>query len=354
MKLARYCLDNSIVTLKVNIGIIVVLECVKFLINSETHKTYLNYKNDNSVNGTRELSHSKSDTNIFRSSFDNILLSLSSWYTYDINQMEATRTEIVNVINTDISGSSASASIQPLIITRSFINFSELLQFNNLKNMIKLALIVNLNIMCILVNMILLSYFLIKNKTNINGIRRRCEDVGKRFLKAHLVMNMVLLLVVFMINSMYILIVNKDTNLRIKDYLIGLISNNNNNNENSDIKSDDIKLEDMHFKYETFDRQITLINVKLNIVLMIFSIGLLAAYSFLIKLDYVKRNINNDDVQIKHSNEKEKLIFNDSDDEDLEESDYEDEDDEEFDAEIGQLKTLFLNLINRIYLNFYA
>lgn len=199
MKLARYCLQYSIELLKLNFYFIIVVQLVKFLLNSENNNTILNYEKEFFENAN--LTNTEPVTNVLKTNLNNIFLALTSWYSYDINQLEATKTEVINVINRNDPNFEET---KPFIRIKSFINFNEMLQFNNLKNFLKIALVTNLNFTTMLINIILISYLITQRRKLFTNNR-----IGKSFLKIQLVLNIVLFVIVFMLNLFYMFIVNK-------------------------------------------------------------------------------------------------------------------------------------------------
>lgn len=210
MRLAKQCIDYSIALIKINFAFILVLQAMKLF------------------TGMTDIMQNQSVASYNSSSFLSYLKYVAHLWTsnsYDINLMEATKTEVINVYgqkpdelmkplnksefdlsysNLDDTSKVSSSQNNPYVTFKSFINFTQLIQYNNLKNMVKLVFVLNLNLTTLITNLIVISFLMIKKRTfTIMGVR-----LGKKFMRSNLVLNIVLLIVLLSINTLYLFIFN--------------------------------------------------------------------------------------------------------------------------------------------------
>lgn len=345
MKIAYDCLNFSLKLLRINFILIIVLQIIKQLLLHESsrhlynidsdfirNKSILtNFDNENdhqhnlnhfsapsssSLNNYKSFSFSSSSSSLTNEKNENnnnnnriesssrVSDILSSWYSswYEVKQLEATKTEILNVVtsfrrnssqndadaensnnNNRSSSSSSTETLNnnddnaatkratlnngPVLITTSFITFNEILELNDFKNFIKFAILLNLNFTCILVNLLIVSYLIIRNHENSNDFfttqddrssppRKSSFDNGdaelgdctttttdcnhqslhlssssnntrkyvsttnncwsRVYLKLNLNLNIILFVVILIINTIYLLIINGYYNSLIK------------------------------------------------------------------------------------------------------------------------------------------
>jgi hypothetical protein len=219
MKLAKQCLDYSIVLIKINFAFILVLQTMRFLIYTDMTTQQPHALLDSSTS-CKHTQHQQSQSpqpqqqpsfeqkmRSFRSRLSNLM---SSWNSYDINQLEATKTEIVNVFdnNNDVNSNETTPLLggePPFVTIKSFINFTELIQYNNLKNMLKLAFVLNLNLTTLVTNLIVISYLLVKSRANyaLLGVR-----FGPRFFHFNLAFILTILVTLLSLNTLYLFLFN--------------------------------------------------------------------------------------------------------------------------------------------------
>lgn len=230
MRVAKQCLDYSIALIKINFAFILVLQALKLFTGMTDAIQQTNNSNNNQ---SLVITTTTSDTNTSSSFLDYLGYVARLWTsnTYDINLMEASKTEIVNVYdrvpttnnenNTDFDlvysaledNPAANNSTNDGFVTfKSFVNFTQLIQYNNLKNMVKLVFVLNLNLTTLIANLIVVSFLIIKNNTK-NKKRSACFKIagwrfGPKFLRSHLVLNLVLLIVLLAVNTLYLFIFN--------------------------------------------------------------------------------------------------------------------------------------------------
>lgn len=225
MKLAKQCLDYSIVLIKINFAFILVLQTMRFLIYTDitTQQSQALLDSSTSCKHTQhqqqpqspqpqpQQQHSSFEQKMrsFRYRLSNLM---SSWNSYDINQLEATKTEIVNVFdnnnNNDVNSNETTPLLggePPFVTIKSFINFTELIQYNNLKNMLKLAFVLNLNLTTLVTNLIVISYLLVKSRANyaLLGVR-----FGPRFFHFNLAFILTILVTLLSLNTLYLFLFN--------------------------------------------------------------------------------------------------------------------------------------------------
>lgn len=209
-RVAKQCLDYSITLIKINFMFILVLQAMKLLIGMTDVSQQ--EQQDQQMRPIITNSNQSSYDNLsqYSSSFHDYLKYLSRLWTsnsYDINLMEATKTEIVNVYDEPSDSGDvnfATDGSTPLVTFKSFVNFTEFIQYNNLKNMIKLAFVLNLNLTTLITNLIVISYLLVNRRAfYFLGIR-----LGRRFVRANLVLNLTLLVLLLALNTLYLFAFN--------------------------------------------------------------------------------------------------------------------------------------------------
>ena len=324
MELARDCMKHSIRFLKLNFTCIILLQVVKLILVQENHRALLNFDGNvirnesraSSSDGDVFVKYNNQESQIYDRKLNNeFIVSLSSWYSYDIKQMEATKTEILNIITNrrtnelDKSAQAAAMSdggevlewdgpaeqpptqtVKPIMITTSLINYNELLQFSNLKNVVKLAILLNLNLTCILTNLLIVSFIILRNAESKSSSLSSKNRSFRAYMNLNLNMNIFLFLLLLVINLVYLVILNKYNHHASFDtfkWIKGLISMNTTETESSVVK-------DLHAQFETsqmssafnwFMQFVLISNAKINVFFMIVSICLLFTYGYLIKLD---------------------------------------------------------------------
>lgn len=341
MKLAHHCLKCSILLVKLNFSFILVLQLVKFLIHSESNESLLNYENNYLTrrhfvpNST--LKQLAPNENSIQTSLKNLFVSLSSWYSYDINELEAIKTEVVNLHD----ASKTNESQKPCVTIKSFINLTEMLKFNNLKKFTKIALVLNLNLTIMLINLLLVSYLIVKKRT-YSFLKAR---FGKNFLKIQLITIMISILFILVLNLVYMCFVNKNfknntafsnLNKTLLDYLNKLFNQYDDAklSENSNSGNYILLEYKTNFSASTYDhtfnpesqiqdihRYLALANIKLNIFFMVISVCLLVCYSSFIKIgeeSKIKPVEGENEKALIKLNEYPILISEDEDDEDCE------------------------------------
>ncbi len=287
------------------------LQIVKTLLNKQQTNTVFN-----SSGVFQETHHQATSSYIdgFIACFKKYFVSFISTFTYDVKQMEATKTEIINFVKLNEPAISLAknqdSNLNPAIISESYINFSELFQFSNIKHIIKLTYLFNLNLNCILINLALLSYFLVKLKKNRS--QKVGDFFGKNFFKLNLLLVNFLFVVLISIDSLYMLFLNssfrslpntmeksnlKETNILI-DYLLNYVKILD--KKQPDYFTDEFSKQDviavessyssLHStnnipSFSNTNEFFTMITLKINIGIMVISICMLSLYSYITKLD---------------------------------------------------------------------
>ena len=336
MKLADLCLRYSIPLLKLNFSLLIALQVVKILLDTkDTKKTVLSCKIDDSFDvNTYELENfnigklnddsrtvddekfndllNLKNANKIRIKDKSILISSAS--NFDLNQFRSNRTETISIFNEDPYNPNLD-STRTVFTTTSRINLTELLEFNNFRNLIKLAIILNLNLACLLTNLMLISY-LITKKTKLYH-----RKFGRYFLMSHLYLVLSLIISIISINFIYILISNKfllNTNkISFSSYVNDLLANylKENSQRNNTMSHGTSKKSYVHYFIEldnvdlfsnNVDLFIANINIKINIIFMIISMCLMTAYAYLIQieLDIIKQLRNKEKLILKTDEKK--------------------------------------------------
>ena len=194
--LVESCFRCSVLLLKFNFAFILCLQVVKFLLLNEA-----NYGSEISCgNHMNSTFHPTT-----RSVLSSLARSLSTFHSYDVNRMEATRTDLVTIYNSNSLNAKnydlANLILnEPFIQISSFVNFTEIFQFTNLRNMIKLILVLNKNLTLVLMNIIILCFLMMNT-------RKRSKS--KLVMAWNLTINILLLFFVLILNTIFMLIVNK-------------------------------------------------------------------------------------------------------------------------------------------------
>jgi len=317
MKFAFFTLKYSVFFLKTNFIFMIFLQIIKLSLNKQQSNSALN--NSEFFQTDQQPHIAETDTNyfdLFKSCFKKFFTSFISTFTYDVKQMEATKTEIINFVKlnepTIQSANNRGANLNPSIISESYVNFSELLQFSNIKHIIKLTYLFNLNLNCILINLALISYFLVKIKKNKS--RRIGDFFSKKFLKLNLFLVSILFIVFILTDSLYMLFLNssfrsqpnkieksnvKDSNVLI-DYLLNYVNildkkqpdylDEKSQPLNKDIISVESSYSSLHSSnnipnMSNENEYLTMVTLRINILIMILSICMLSFYSYITRLD---------------------------------------------------------------------
>lgn len=349
MNFSFFTLKYSVFFLKTNFIFMIFLQITKFFIHNQT-------SNYSTVNTPQDLFTPKQQNE--SSIVKTFLTSFMSSFTYDIKELEATKTEILNIVKVndnynDQNDTSRQAQLNPTIVSESYVNFFELLHFNNLKHIIKLIYIFNFNINCILINLMLISYLLVQLKKK--ATKRSSGSFEKKFLKFNLILIHFLLLTLVLVDSIYMLFINsnlqspylsskptdpistnvldsKDSNFLL-DYIFNSLGSSKNyfdkenaNNDLVTIESSYSSLKSSNSMPDQFktDGVLTSIALKINMAIMVFSICMLTVYSYMSKVE--TRNCEESDSKksccetkssLKYLSEMEALICVNDDDDDL-------------------------------------
>ena len=320
MKFAFFTMQYSVFFLKTNFIFMVILQVVKFMLNKENRSSPSPDLFTNSVNATVNSNDSPPDTTyvkMFTTSLKDFVVSFVSTFSYDVKQLEATKTEIINVMKVNNKENSLlqdeAYNVMPTIVSESYVNFSELLQFSNLNHVIKLTYLFNMNLNCVLLNLALISYLLIRLKKN-----KQLREVGtcfsKKFLKLNLFAANFAFLVLITIDSIYMLFLKSSFNMQtttsdtnalfdsLYSYLkdsepkqqpLDLLGETDNaqvasSKDYVSIESSFSTSQSSNFyssEYSSADVVLTAIALKTNIVILVVAICTLAFYSHLVKID---------------------------------------------------------------------
>ncbi|CAF0944265.1 unnamed protein product, partial [Brachionus calyciflorus] len=134
MKLAKYCVKLSLELLKINLMIICILQLIKYFIQigDNENESYLNYEKSffDANNSIQQIQSTNKN---------NFLSKLTNIYSVNLDQIEITKTE--HVLYIDNSTTSDTQPIKPIIKIKTSINLSEIIEFNLLKNLVKIAIV---------------------------------------------------------------------------------------------------------------------------------------------------------------------------------------------------------------------
>ena len=325
MKFSFFTLKYSVFFLKTNFIFMIFLQGIKLFLNKQHTNSGLNVSEGAQDQSNHLIESTSNYFYAFLINFKKFLLSLVSTFTYDVKQFEATKTEIINFVKIDdkpqlIFGNKQDANLNPTIISESYVNFSELLQFSNIKHIIKLTYLFNLNLNCILVNLAIVSYFLVKRK------KYKLQNVGnffsKRFLKLNLLFVNVLFIVLILMDSFYMLLLNtnfknqpttidkqnlKDSNVLL-DFLFNYVKTFDKNQassfwnqpeevpaQNKDVISVESSFSSLHGINPDLSSEnnfFTIVTLKINLIIMVISICMLSLYSYMTKLDMDSTVVN--------------------------------------------------------------
>jgi hypothetical protein len=317
MKFSFFTLKYSVFFLKTNFIFMIFLQGIKLFLNKQNINSGLNSSKGAPDQSNHFIESTSNYFYAFLVNFKKFFLSFVSTFTYDVKQFEATKTEIINFVKIDkpqvILDNKQDANFNPIIISESYVNFSELLQFSNIKHIIKLTYLFNLNLNCILVNLAIVSYFLVKQK------KYKLQNVGnflsKRFLKLNLLFVNVLFIVLILTDSLYMLLLNtsfknqpttidkqnlKDSNVLL-DFLFNYVKTFDKNQQSSywnrpeevpaqnkdviSVESSFSSLQSINLDLSSENNFFTIATLKINIIIMVISICMLSLYSYMTKLD---------------------------------------------------------------------
>lgn len=365
-----------------------VLQLMKFFIHDDSKTTNKLY---NTNNNESSLLHSdaQNDTFTFQGMLKNVKNLLFAGESYDVDRFEATKTDIVNVVDR-LSDDSTNGTqtfpylSRPYVSVKSFYNFTELIQYNNFRNMVKIAYVLNLNLTTVMINLIVLSYILIKRKrfSVLNGR----YNFKREFFKMNIFINLVLLAALLVFNTVYLCLFGSylkkqsafSTVSKLFHEYISRLFNDDYDPERYDTlnvkipETSDLYLVEYKAKSTSLlqyspnlDRsqncpyctQIStqfsaIFNIKMNLILMIIFVTLVTFYSYFLNVD------ENEDFEINEEIDNEPDEEDDDDDETDSESeaeselaDLESDDDELLDGEtknkqsyeISEKKLIMLN-----------
>lgn len=191
MKLVESSLRCAIVLLKFNLAFVLFLQTVKFLITADLSKW--------STQSVRDSNSTQPSLGRF-DSIKEFLSSLTTIYSYDVNQIEAVKTDLID-FHYENKTSNVTGDQMPFITISSHVNFTEAFQFNNLRNMVKLVLVLNLNVTLTLINVILVCYFCLSME--------RARKKRMRVMLINLAGNFVILVSVILLNSFLMLCMHR-------------------------------------------------------------------------------------------------------------------------------------------------
>jgi hypothetical protein len=198
MRLIESCLRCLVVLLKFNFGFVLFLQTTKLLLVNDSNE-YTNIppslsRSEFTSNNTVSQLPPQNDQ-----STSSLIKSLLTFYTYDVNQIEATKVDLVNVHNwTKVADDRVDS--KPYVTVSSSIKLNEMFQFNNLRNMIKVILVLNLSLTIILINLIILCYLALT--------RSKPNSLGK-LVSSNIVLNLILLVFMLVLNTTFMLMMNK-------------------------------------------------------------------------------------------------------------------------------------------------
>ncbi len=137
MKYAFYCFKYDIMLLKINFGFILLFQLLKYLLVRQDIHSLFEFLSGSSVQ------NAINDT--FMSSIQDKMA-----YAFETNAIEATQVDKVKMI-------------EPFLVSKSTIlNVTQMVKFNLGGQIVKQAFFYNLNLSCVLINMIMMSFQLIQ------------------------------------------------------------------------------------------------------------------------------------------------------------------------------------------------
>jgi hypothetical protein len=305
------------------------MELVKFFLLSEPN--LLNQKQQPQESFIRNYDYHDNNQNYDQgsSNIKTLLSYLSTFNNYDISKIEATKTDLVNFyeqlsLNNNNSNNTNADKNKPFITIRTFFDFSEFFELNNLRSMIKLIIVLNLNLTLTLLNVVLISFLALSNEDNWR--------IG--FLKNNLLLNMAIFTFLLLLNSSFMLIVNKyhqsvssfsSLNRALFNFLNDLLVNKkavNLNNyhligskskmvktisiQNNSVEENVIPSDFQSLLTQKCSNSINFSYLKLNLVFMVISLVLLLVYSFLIDSEKSEKEHH---VKINDENEEDELLI---------------------------------------------
>ncbi|RMZ97861.1 hypothetical protein BpHYR1_014787 [Brachionus plicatilis] len=274
---ALNCAKTSIVLLKANLAFILVFELLKY----SSPNANLEKKSAESYEKgftTRNDSLKKHD-----SSLD--LLSRLTWlYTLNSDKIDITKIDYVQFMK------NTSDQTKPIIKLKTLINMSEIIEFNMVKNCIKMALVFNINLTTILVNILLLSYLIVNQKISKNGF----------FFRVQLCINLFLFLTIIPFNvismkricgQLGVGTVFSTLNSKLWTYLDQIFVKSKMNLESLGVNTNDyvlvevnsnLMLSQTHMPQKAQENS-PLSSFHLNLFFIIFSVCSLGLYSYMVK-----------------------------------------------------------------------
>jgi hypothetical protein len=206
----------SIVMLKFNFGFILFLQTVKFLLGKDTAAllaapppTSIQTNSHATLFNTSSFPMQLQQKSVtITNDVAGFLASLLDFYTYDIDQIEATKTDLIKIYDSKTK-TAAGEQNKPYVTVSSFLNLNEMFQFSNLRNMIKVILAMNLNLAIVLVNILILCHLLLRRRPSRVSTKRAGMSTLGLVLSGQLVMNLTVLVFMLVLNTAFMLLIHK-------------------------------------------------------------------------------------------------------------------------------------------------
>lgn len=271
---ALSCLKTSLVFLKANLAIILIFQILKYSTRSTNSDT-------NSIENHQERPH----RNALVKQFSDFLLPRLTWiYTLNSDLIDITKIDLIQFMKNTTDHD------KPIVKLKTFVNASEIIEFNLIKNIIKIGLFFNINLVTILINIFLISYLIVNDKKHKNHILFHIQLCINLFLFLLIVpfnlINMKNICSQLGIGAVFSSLNSKVWNFVEKIFLankISLESLSLNSNDYIFVELDsNLKLNEKNIPSKNLEH-LALSNFYLNLFFMIFSISSLGLYSYLIK-----------------------------------------------------------------------
>ena len=223
-KYSQLCFKYSFLLLKINFIFIIIFQVIKLTLNNNDYQ--LSFDDDQSSSSSPVSSSSSSSSSLWKN-LTNLIISfdLNKWKSFvdslavpttiDLNSFEATKIEEIKLVNSSSSSAESSDIRQGInniddlfLITTSYYNFTQYLMFNNLRLIIRLAFIYNLNLNSILINTILISFYVNRQGqgcqlTDYDSNNKTKSIISYSFSKFNLILNNLFLFLILVFNLVY-------------------------------------------------------------------------------------------------------------------------------------------------------
>lgn len=285
MKLVHICFELTIPVLRIIFFVVLLLLAFKTYVH-DNMSISKDYSNKAIISYQTEL---KSNLRA-----NNQTLHIKTFYTHDTKQLTANQTQLINLVNYKVS--------KPVLVSTNFFDLHQLYNFNNMKNSIKLAIFIHLNTGCSVLNLLIITYFLIYKQPQLEN------SFQKSFLKVHFYLNLLILFSIVIVSSYFFYYITNTQTLDKSNYLndwISKILKENTLNSNARLFVD---LNNSN-SFTNLTDHISQLYLKFNVIVMVFSSCLLASYGYLLYVASSNEENSSNNEQDNDNDDDDELIL---------------------------------------------